>query len=847
MSEQSATDKFGIDELLQLTGIDREAKALAFLYAAFRRTEVSANPVQDALDCLIPFIVPYLNSISGKQILVDGIKTYLSATYGFDIPLYAIDQLLPALTRRNYIEYRKAVGRYFAKRQEPQFETTKQEIETQFDTVVEELGRYATGNGFDLTPPSGSWSEALLNFLRSRRERNERQIANIKGVLANTVNVEAAIVGSFIKHLYDTQQLLFNQLLNVFMGVLIEEFISSISEVGTVVKNNPVCVLYDTAVLLRVLGCSGRLQRVAAEELNRYLQDLGFTTYYFSGNEEEVSNIISALISVKDSGRELEGETAEALSTGEVTITDIRMLQNTFTDRLATYNIFPAGDLEKKAIDNAPYQIDERGFAEYIKKEAIARGVGYGLQNRQNDASYLGTIMRLRGGTQTRDLAACGYVFVTTNRFLAGAARKYLIEQKVLRGPHCPPMLSVGQIATIAWLMKEHVLAPENAGRELLSNCFAAIRPDQAWFRYFRESIEKNTGSVEEYAKEPKNALILQAARRIAQEESFGNSAIVRELNMAEILRKAEEVNARAWDEREAQFAAEREAIAAVNAKIVDELRAKQEGDMDPMTTAMVGALTALADDLAPPALRDAYAGVKSIIARKFGSASALAKSVDDLEANPKSKGRAIVLSEHLAELKVTSDAEITAAVGKLVETLAKDRAEGSSAVHIQSTMSGGVAGIVGVQNASIGVLNVGVPPVVEPGLFSLKIENIEFDENGPCEIYAEFFLSNPGKPTVIRKWILEASTTEGVHFSAQPRDVYTGGTNEFIAVGQLFHRKEDLSITPLEEGGARQGRVTYSHTGPSEPFRKPGTVFHLSAEDVLGRVVVARYCIGDP
>jgi hypothetical protein len=115
MSIRSANDKFGIEELLELTGTDREAKALAFLYAAFKRTEVSVNPVQDALDCLVPFIAPHLNSIAGKQISVESMKDYLSATYGFDIPLYAVDQLLPTLNRGNYVKYRKAIGRYFAK------------------------------------------------------------------------------------------------------------------------------------------------------------------------------------------------------------------------------------------------------------------------------------------------------------------------------------------------------------------------------------------------------------------------------------------------------------------------------------------------------------------------------------------------------------------------------------------------------------------------------------------------------------------------------------------------------------------------------------------------------------
>jgi hypothetical protein len=575
-------ERVGIDELLALTGTDREAKAFAFLYATFKRTEVSANPVQDALDCLVPFIAPYLNSNSGKQVSNEGIKQYLATTYGFDIPLYAIDQLLEALKRSGYVEYRKIVGRYFAKAQGTQFETTKQEIEIQFDVVIEELVRYAKRNGFELEPPSGTWADALINFLKSRGDRNEGSIENVKGIYTKVGKIESSIVGGFIRELSESNPELFRNLLNVFMGVLIEDFISSISEIGNISRDKPVRVLYDTSVLLQLLGCSGRLPRVATQELNRYLQDLGFSTYYFSGNEEEVANIIATIISKKDSGKELEGETGQAISNGEVIFADIRALENAFSDRLAQiYNVFPADDLEKSVIDNAAYQIDERGFAEYIKKEAISKGVPYGLANRVNDASYLGAIMRLRKRLHTRDLASCGFVFVTTNRFLAQTARKFLMEQKVIRGPQCPPMLTVGQIATIAWLMKEHVLAPEKAGRELLSNCFAAIRPDQDWFRYFRESLEKITGPVDEYAKMPKNALILQAARRIAQDESGGNSAIVRELNMVEILNRAEDEKSRAWNAREAEIAAEREATAAENARIVQELEAKQEKERE--------------------------------------------------------------------------------------------------------------------------------------------------------------------------------------------------------------------------------------------------------------------------
>jgi hypothetical protein len=131
---------------------------------------------------------------------------------------------------------------------------------------------------------------------------------------------------------------------------------------------------------------------------------------------------------------------------------------------------------------------------------------------------------------------------------------------------------------------------------------------------------------------------------------------------------------------------------------------------MDPITTAIVAALPALAIDMVPGAVKDAYAGLKSLIARRFGATSAVAKSVEDLEANPKSQGRAMVLSEHVEKANATSDAEIMAAVGKLVDALAKERTAGTSNVHIQVTMSGGVAGIVGAHTASIGSMDIGSP-----------------------------------------------------------------------------------------------------------------------------------------
>ena len=121
---------------------------------------------------------------------------------------------------------------------------------------------------------------------------------------------------------------------------------------------------------------------------------------------------------------------------------------------------------------------------------------------------------------------------------------------------------------------------------------------------------------------------------------------------------------------------------------------------MDPITSAIVAALPALAGEVVSSSLKDAYAGLKALIVRKFGVTSGVAKSVNDLEANPKSKAQADLLAERVAEAKAAADAELMAAVNKLAEELAKAKVAPGN-VHIEATMSGGVAGVTVLLNAS--------------------------------------------------------------------------------------------------------------------------------------------------
>jgi hypothetical protein len=130
---------------------------------------------------------------------------------------------------------------------------------------------------------------------------------------------------------------------------------------------------------------------------------------------------------------------------------------------------------------------------------------------------------------------------------------------------------------------------------------------------------------------------------------------------------------------------------------------------MDPITTAIVAALPALASDLVKSSVKDAYDGLKAVIRRKWGEAGPLAKAVKDLEANPKSKGQALVVEERVAESKAAEDADVMRALAKLVNELKEANIGGEAVSAINIHISGGtVQGVVGAREVKVGSMNFG-------------------------------------------------------------------------------------------------------------------------------------------
>ena len=113
---------------------------------------------------------------------------------------------------------------------------------------------------------------------------------------------------------------------------------------------------------------------------------------------------------------------------------------------------------------------------------------------------------------------------------------------------------------------------------------------------------------------------------------------------------------------------------------------------MDPVTTALLSAISSSLNNLASEAVKDAYKATKQAIKRKFG----ISKSMDDLEADPSSKQRQTRLAEDLSAKNAAADPELIALAQRLIDAIKETEAGRKSLGKFNIEASGAQVGVIG-------------------------------------------------------------------------------------------------------------------------------------------------------
>jgi hypothetical protein len=125
---------------------------------------------------------------------------------------------------------------------------------------------------------------------------------------------------------------------------------------------------------------------------------------------------------------------------------------------------------------------------------------------------------------------------------------------------------------------------------------------------------------------------------------------------------------------------------------------------MDPITAAILAALSAGGGTVAGHALVDAYNGLKATLKRKFGDESEVVEAVDRLERDPESEGRKLTVKEEVEKAGVDQDPEVLKAAQELLDQV-KQQPDGEK--HVQQYARGtGIAQAEGGSTATVGNVN---------------------------------------------------------------------------------------------------------------------------------------------
>lgn len=521
--------------LSPLAGVDNSSRILRTSIYLRNSLDQSGGQVQDLLDCVVPIVSASIDRLPEGQIVVKDLQAVIKNLFSFNIPAFSIEHVLARLAQSGNVSYEADQKAYFHAGTSMVQDTKEEETAIDKIRVLErELADYAnTAFKIDKPPYFSEWADVLVYFLHPDSVEASSSVKKIKGVLiGDSDDIIRKIASTFILDCEARpDRKLFNIIVEVYGGILLGDFLQNIQTTGNPASFKNLTILYDTTILLRLLGCSGEELRNANMEMHRDLQSLGCATEFLAHNEGELANILDTIVSRYNSNLPIYGETGEALLDNQagVQIGDLKTLQDSYPEALAALGVFPSKYTFQNTKTPNYYQIDESKFEGMLR---AGHSKGYSGQNVINDTQSVAVVMRLRQSSRSYDLASSRIVFVTANTHFARVARRFVQSEEGHTSRYVSPVLTHSQISTAAWISSETKLIDSFISRELVANCMSAQQLSKEWVDGFVE-ILKDTTIFEE------NNTIVYAVRSIARDESLGNPTILRKLNPTELIRHA--------------------------------------------------------------------------------------------------------------------------------------------------------------------------------------------------------------------------------------------------------------------------------------------------------------------
>ncbi len=530
------------------------------------------NRGRSYLDTFVPFVAECLRSAPGP-VTPSAVQKSLRKIFGMQIPQQVVEALLRRAVRDGLAT--GIDGSYqpnLEKLDERILTPKRQELIQCYETLIAQMRAFAAERYEKLLTDQQASSALDAYVSEFGATTLLRGIADLPPEPRAVTDAELLyVVHAFVEYLASTNLSSFRYFQTIVEGSMLTSLVYLPNPGAVERKFGDVTVYLDTPFMLRALGYLGAELKAPALELLHLLVEGGARLACFDATLAELRGVV--LSATPPSGR------SGATPTNEVS-------------RQFLLRGFKKADVEIEAaqLDDVLRRMDVRvvaapgytidlGVDERRFEEVLSRHVHYARDTTmRHDLDALTAVHRLRRGQRTSIMEDSKAIFVTTNGKLTAASREFFrLEEDGHSWPHA--MLD-GELATLMWL-KTPLDAPDLPRKQIMADCYAALRPSEAmWNRYLAE-IERTAERGDFSDKQLDIMRYSVPAQRALMDSTFGEEDAIDDRVVRQVLASAEAaitapVQAELEDERNRRTAAEETAARQERAAAAATLAAEQ-------------------------------------------------------------------------------------------------------------------------------------------------------------------------------------------------------------------------------------------------------------------------------
>lgn len=433
----------------------------------------------DYLDYLVPFVAYVISKTSSVPFTSAAVQHQLRTEFGLSIPRRPVDLVLSRLVKRGVLARDYGSFTIIGNLPNDGFELRRAEARRRQQIVITRLVRFAQENGATWTDDQAV--DAFIRYL-SRYSIHCLKAYASGSALPEVPKQGAAVtylVNAFVANAHATSTELFDDIMVFVESQMLSNALICRDLQANARRFSDITFFLDTPLIIGLLGLDGPEREALGIELLQLIRNLKGKLAVFDHTLDELDQVLAGSIQRFAAPTFRSRIVLQCRRTGQ-TATDLEIVRASIDERLRTLSI----SIERTPKNLLQFQIDEQ-----VLEEAISEEIDYFTSRAlQYDVKSIRSIYTLREGTHPKSLERAKAVLVTSNTALARVAYHFGREHESSR--EVSTVVTEMSVAAIAWL-KAPMGAPDLPRLEVLSACYAAMKPTRQVFEKFIGEIDR--------------------------------------------------------------------------------------------------------------------------------------------------------------------------------------------------------------------------------------------------------------------------------------------------------------------------------------------------------------------